>query len=106
MNKVMVGSAGSRKTGMHIISYRLYALHRYILWKYLVQPIGKLGAIKLLFKIKMSHHHPGMHTSICPTGSNHLCLLSKQGGECLLQRFLHTDTIGLYLPPMIVCAVV
>jgi peroxiredoxin family protein len=66
----------------------------------------RAGRIKGGFRVEVCHHQTGVHSSVCPSCSRHLDGLTQQGGECLAEHLLYTDTVGLNLPTVIACTIV
>ena len=103
---VVVGARGGAEAGMRIRTYGLHTLHGNVGWKYAVELVSKALAIYLLLGIEVGNHLQGMHTSIGATGTRDRGILAQERGEGLGQGLLHGDAVGLYLPTVIVGAVV
>lgn len=59
-----------------------------------------------LIGVKVCHHHRGVHARIGTSGSYAFRRDGKQLGECVVEPSLDAVGIGLYLPAVVVCAVV
>lgn len=103
---IFISTISSIKASVRIIPHPFYSIHGNIGRKQTVQLIGYLLPIQFFFKVKMRHHKPGMHTGIRTSCSHHLYLFSQESRKRTHQRFLHTHTVGLDLPAMIICSVV
>ena len=71
-----------------------------------VQFVGQQHGVHGSIGIEMRHHQRGMHPGIGTPRPHHVHLATQQGGEGAHQALLHTQTVGLYLPAVIGCAVV
>ena len=91
---------------MRIGINRLHPLHCYIWREYTIEFISKAKTVDLLFGIKVGNHLQSMHTGISAPCTSHRHILTQERGKSLLEALLHRDTIGLYLPTMIVGPIV
>jgi membrane protein HdeD len=106
-NVVFVRTISRIKTGMRILIHSPHTVHRYIRRQQTVQFIRHRIFIQHPFHIKMCHHQAGMYSSIRTSGPHHFNgLIPQESMQRFHQRFLHTASVRLYLPAMIVSTVV
>ena len=90
---------------MAVLCDRLHLLYGNVRRKQFVQLVPELRTVHLT-KVKVCHHHAGMHTRIGTSCPHHFDGLSQHGRKGMLQRLLHADTMRLHLPAMVGCAIV
>ena len=103
---VMIGARGGTETGVGIGTYRPYTLYGYIGWEQAIELVCHALTVDALFGIEMGYHLHGMYTGIGATGTDYGHLFAQERSECLGKHLLHGDTVGLYLPAVIGCAII
>ena len=103
----MICARGGRKPCMSIGLHRHNLVDGDVGRQELVEAASpRAGRIKGGFRVEVCHHQTGVHSSVCPSCSRHFDGFAQQGGECLAEHLLHTDTVGLNLPTVIACTIV
>ena len=103
---IMVCTLRRTETRMHIGSHRLNAKHRNVARQDSVQPISQLLTVGNAVELEMRHHFPCVHTSVGTPCTDNRHGTTQHFGQGILQLFLHGIAIGLYLPTVIIGAVV
>ena len=82
-----------------------HPVHRNVRRQQPVQFVRHHLPVQLRVKVKVSHHQPRMHTGIRTSGPHHFDLPAQEGRKRLHQRFLHTRSVRLDLPAVVIRSV-
>ena len=105
---VMVGACRGGEPCMHGTVNRLYVLDGYVAGEYPVQTEGELGAVvdDTITDVEVGDHAAGVDPTVGAPSPGDVDGLAEQRGEGLLYRLLNGRTVWLYLPSVIVGAIV
>ena len=92
------------------MSIRLYPtdlIDRNILRQKTIQLLSYFIHIqRFTFVVEVGNHQRRMYPGIGPSRPNHFRIFPQEGGKCLHQTFLYTDSVRLNLPSMIMGAII
>jgi hypothetical protein len=91
---------------MHIMSHPFDAVYSDVVMQKSVELLGEHHSIKLGISIEVGCHLTGVNTGIGSTCTCYCDGLTQQERQTAFQLALHRDAIGLYLPAVIVGAVI
>ena len=103
---IMVCTANGGKACVHVFCHLTDILCRYVARKQAVESIDQLRPVYFPVKVEMCRHIPGMHSGIGSTGTHNLYLRAKNCCQSLLEFLLHGVSVWLYLPTVIIGAVI
>ena len=102
----MIGTRDSRESCMTLAVHLLDAFDGNVLMQQSVELLSQHGSVEVHIRVEVGSHAARMDARVRPSCSRHTDVLTQQQRQAALQLALHRHPVGLYLPPVILGAVI